>query len=242
MNIEITDLQGGYHRARRSRISRHSPTDRSTPSRFQFDYLSLSRLGADIRALIAKLPPHSERQVALDLGADKSPYRAVLEAAGFQVKTLDVSPGGDYVGSAEMTGLPDSSFDLVLCTQVLEHCDDPWASAREIRRILKPGGNVIATAPHVWFFHPHPRDHWRFTQQGMVKLFSAAGLAPRTLLAQGGSILTYGQVTNFLLFGALGKWGAPAYAVVNLVAGALDGLVRNELLCMNFALLAQREP
>jgi SAM-dependent methyltransferase len=241
MKIDIAGLHEGFDRARRGKSSRHSPADRVTPSLFQFDYLALSRLGADIRELIAELPSQTGGRVALDLGADKCPYRGVLEAGGFSVKTLDVAPGGDYVGSAERTGLPDSSFDLVLCTQVLEHCDDPWAATREIRRILKPGGHLIATVPHVWFYHPHPSDHWRFTQEGVVKLCSNADLVTRTLLAQGGSVLTLGQVVNFLAYGVLGRWGGPLFALVNLLAGAADELVRNELLCLNFAVLAQRE-
>ena len=34
---------------------------------------------------------------------------------------------------------PDASFDLVLCTQVLEHCDDPAQAVRELRRVTAPG-------------------------------------------------------------------------------------------------------
>lgn len=46
------------------------------------------------------------------------------------------------VRDAEETGLPDNSFDLVICAGVLHHVDLPKAYA-EIARLLRPGGEVI---------------------------------------------------------------------------------------------------
>jgi hypothetical protein len=36
----------------------------------------------------------------------------------------------------------------------------------------------------------------------------------------------------------MGHWGAPLYAVVNLVAGSVDRHIRNAFFCLNFACLA----
>lgn len=46
-------------------------------------------------------------------------------------------------------GLPfsDTAFDIVLCEQVLEHLDDPGAALREIARVLRPGGLLVAGVP-----------------------------------------------------------------------------------------------
>jgi SAM-dependent methyltransferase len=118
---------------------------------------------------------------------------------------------------------------------------NPWAAVREIHRILRPGGYAILSAPHVWFYHPHPTDHWRFTQEGMTHLCRDAGLAPVTLLAQGGSLVTLGQVLNFLAYGVLGRAGAPLYAAINVLASWGDRVAPNELFCHNFACLARKE-
>jgi SAM-dependent methyltransferase len=41
----------------------------------------------------------------------------------------------------------DSSFDLVLCSHVLEHVPDDRAAMKEIRRVLVPGGTAIIQSP-----------------------------------------------------------------------------------------------
>ena len=242
MRLSIPDLRRGFEAAQNGKQSRHSQQDRIDPSIFQYDYLSLRRLSDDVRRLITELPVPPTGAVALDLGSDKCPYRSLLETRGYQVKTLDLTldNGADYAGTAESTGLPDGSFDLVLCTQVIEHCMNPWRALTEAVRILKPGGALIVSAPHIWFYHPHPTDHWRFTQEGMVRLCKDVGLEPTVLLAQGGSILALFQILNFLAYGVLGRAGGPLYAVANAVGAAADRLAPNELFCVNFACLARR--
>ena len=244
MRLSISNLRGQFQAAQAGKQSRHLPQDRVEPSLFQYDYLSLRRLSDDVRQLIAEAPAGSAGAVALDLGSDKCPYRTLLEARGYAVKTLDLTleNGADYAGTAEATGLPSESFDLVLCTQVIEHCMNPWRALSEAFRILKPSGTLIVSAPHVWFYHPHPTDNWRFTQEGLVQLCRDAGFEPAVLLSQGGSVLTLFQVMNFLAYGVLGRIGAPVYATANLLGTIGDRLAPNELFCTNFACLARRAP
>lgn len=243
MRIDIARMRDGFLAAQAGKASRHAVGDRVRPSIWQYDYLTLSTLSRDIDTLVHEVPRAAAGARALDLGADKSPYRELLTSRGYDLSTLDITldGGADYAGTAEATGLPDASFDLVLCTQVLEHCMNPWAAVREIHRILRPGGHLIVSAPHVWFFHPHPTDHWRFTQEGMAHLCREAGMEPVALLSQGGSVLTLCQVVNFLAYGLLGRVGAPLYAASNVAALAGDRLVPNELFCHNFACLARRD-
>ena len=63
------------------------------------------------------------------------------------------------------------SFDVVLCTQVLEHCDDPAQAVRELRRVTAPGGRVLASTHGVQVYHPSPVDYWRWTHEGLRRLF-----------------------------------------------------------------------
>ena len=238
MRLDLIALKHRYEALQGTRGSDQSAARRSHPRLADYDYLALRSLREDVERLIARVEGPGR---ALDVGSGASPYRQVLEARRLTVETLDLSAASspDHVGSADRTGLPSESFNLVVCTQVVEHVDDPSAVITEIARILRPGGHLILSAPHVWFFHPHPHDYWRFTQQGIVRLVETAGLEPLALHAQGGSVLAFCQVANFLAYGVLGSRGAPVYAALNLAA-RLDRALPDDLFCLNFACLAQK--
>ena len=53
------------------------------------------------------------------------------------------------------------SFDLVVTGQTLEHVANPFRLMREIHRVLRAGGYVIAIAPSVGRWHGE-KDYWRF--------------------------------------------------------------------------------
>ena len=45
------------------------------------------------------------------------------------------------------SSLPDSAFDLVVCSEVVEHVPDSAAALREMYRVLRPGGRLILSTP-----------------------------------------------------------------------------------------------
>lgn len=59
---------------------------------------------------------------------------------------------------SDITGIPqpDASFDVVLCTEVLEHVPDPVAALRELSRLVRPGGRIILTTPFCSLTHFAP--------------------------------------------------------------------------------------
>ena len=242
MLIDHTDIRRRFATAHEGSESRHDVPDRIDPSIWQYDHLVLRALRRDVEALLLQVRAPAAGGEALDVGSLRSPYMALLHSRGYTVKTLDLTTehGADYAGTAEQTGRPDASCDLVLCTQVLEHVRTPWVAMREFARILRPGGQLLITIPHVWFYHPHPSDYWRVTQEGILALCEDAGFRVREARAQGGSLLAFGQIVNFLGYGVLGRAGAPLYGAVNLLARAADRLVPNELFSLNMACLAER--
>lgn len=59
----------------------------------------------------------------------------------------------DIVSNIVSIPVPDSSFDVILCSEVLEHIPDPVAAIKEFARILKPGGTLLISAPFCSLTH-----------------------------------------------------------------------------------------
>jgi len=105
----------------------------------------------------------------LDVGAGDRPYRELFPTAvAFDVPG---NPYADLHGSLDAIPVEDASFDVALCLQVLEHVPDPAAAVRELRRVLRPGGIVLLSTHGIYPFHPNPDDLWRWTHQGLERLF-----------------------------------------------------------------------
>jgi SAM-dependent methyltransferase len=104
---------------------------------------------------------------------------------------LVIDPGSDadIVAMAERLPVADGSADLVLCTQVLEHVEDPSRAVSEMARVLKPGGICLLTTHGTWFYHPDPEDYWRWTPAGLRRVFEAAGFGEVKLEPVGGTKL-----------------------------------------------------
>jgi SAM-dependent methyltransferase len=137
--------------------------------------LTAARLQAATDVLIASLDLPAGARV-LDVGCGVEPYRPYFEAAASYVG-VDVveNPVAELLGPVEALPVGDGSFDLVLCTQVLEHCDDPAQAVRELRRVTAPGGRVLASTHGTWVYHPSPHDFWRWTHTGLRRLFETSG-------------------------------------------------------------------
>jgi len=96
-------------------------------------------------------------KTALDIGCRDGYWAERLKEKGYRVSALDIEPmyAGAITHDVEK-GLPypDASFDLVWCTEVLEHLRDPKILFDEIERVIRPGGIAVLTTPnsHWWFY------------------------------------------------------------------------------------------
>jgi SAM-dependent methyltransferase len=92
------------------------------------------------------------------------------------IDTLDIDPaaGATYTGDIcrHNAALADNTFDLIVCTEVLEHTLQPFAAAIELRRVLRPGGYLFVSVPFNFRIHGPLPDCWRFTEHGLRALFS----------------------------------------------------------------------
>ena len=86
-----------------------------------------------------------QSDVAAEMTAIAAARADALGIAGVRTRVLDL----------EHIAEPDCSYDVVLCSEGLMFAPDPGRGAREIRRVLRPGGRVALT---VW--GPRERNPW----------------------------------------------------------------------------------
>lgn len=116
------------------------------------------------------------RYRVLDVGCGIKPYLPYFEPYAESYVGVDIgNPAADLEGSVEALPVDDGSFDLVLCTQVLEHVAHPGQAVRELYRVTAPGGRVLASTHGVQVYHPSPTDYWRWTHAGLEELFGRGG-------------------------------------------------------------------
>ncbi|HVC88719.1 MAG TPA: class I SAM-dependent methyltransferase [Gaiellaceae bacterium] len=109
----------------------------------------------------------------LDVGCGQKPYYPFFAPYASEYIGVDSSDNraADLQGAIESLPVADASFDVVICTQVLEHCDDPAQAVRELHRVVRPGGRVLVSTHGVQVYHPSPSDYWRWTHAGLERLF-----------------------------------------------------------------------
>jgi SAM-dependent methyltransferase len=111
---------------------------------------------------------HASPLRTLDIGAQNGPY-----AAHFPRRVaLDIQRGigVQVIGDAQALGIRDASFEVVLCTEVLEHVPDPQRAIDEMYRVLVPGGQLLLTTRFLFPIHDAPHDYFRFTKYGLRHL------------------------------------------------------------------------
>lgn len=77
----------------------------------------------------------------------------------------------DVLGVGEELPFKDNSIDAVISSAVLEHVKDPFRCAKEIIRVLKPGGELFCCVPFLQPYHGYPHHYYNMTHQGLRNLF-----------------------------------------------------------------------
>lgn len=157
-------------------------------------------------ALVLELVGYNKR--VLDVGCASGYLAEVLHTRGCTVAGIEHDPGlaeqarkiMDTVVVGELESLDlhqtfgDAEFDVVVFGDVLEHIADPLAVLRQVPSVLRPGGSIVVSIPHVghgdvrlsllegqWKYSDLgllDRTHLRFfTRDNLVDLLRQAGFA-----------------------------------------------------------------
>jgi SAM-dependent methyltransferase len=119
---------------------------------------------------------------ALDAGTGTGFLALLLAELGHRVTGIDLSDGmlaqarrkaaglanppRFEIGDAIAPPLPDMSFDVVVCRHLLWTLTDPVGACRNWRRLLRPGGRVVA----IEWIHPTPGDWQPYSPEVVAAL------------------------------------------------------------------------
>lgn len=185
---------------------------------------------------VAPLMANACRGLVLDAGAGRGAWRSVILRTADGYEGLDMATRGgkapDWTGDlTAMPEVPAHRFDSIVCHQVLEHVKDPLAAARELARVLKPGGLAIVSVPHLARRHELPHDYYRFTPEGLRHVMESAGFEVKAIKPYGGCLsFLHHQVSSLLLLPAsivpvFGDVLAAAMTPISILIGMIDRLI-----------------
>lgn len=152
----------------------------------------------------------------LDIGCGVMPFRDIILRTTGDYDTLDFqerASGVKYIGDVQnMEMIDDQTYDSAVCFEVLEHVPDPFRAVAEIARILRKGGTLILSVPHLSRLHEEPHDYYRYTKYGLETLLTRAGFRVLETRRRGGLLTFLGHQfsSGFVcLF-----WGVPVLKTI----------------------------
>lgn len=163
--------------------------------------------GSAWRDLRAVLP--FQQGTVLDVGCGAQPFRSLVGSDAIYMG-IDTDAAKAHFGyempnttyfSGDVWPVADSSVDLVLCTETLEHVLETRRFLAEAARCLVPGGTLLLTIPFAARWHFIPYDYWRFTPSSLNHLLTTTGFHSARVYARGNAVTVacYKMMTLILL-------------------------------------------
>lgn len=87
----------------------------------------------------------------------------------------DLAPGYELVGPIDQTIDLIPAVDMFVCSETLEHLDDPDQALKAIRG--KTGTLVLSTPVDAWY-DDNPEHYWAWSRQDVEDMLAAAGFRP----------------------------------------------------------------
>ena len=175
----------------------------------------------------------------LDVGAYIGVFVEVAAAAGWQAQGVEPSSWAAaeaqrrglavHIGTLDSVDLPPESFDLITMWDVIEHLSDPAAELARARRLLRPGGWLVAhtmdiSAPLARIMGPR----WPWLMDMHIYYFDRRTL-PAMFTANGLRVVWQGTQGRYLRLGYLATRVGGLNAGLGRLAGAVvDGLGLHE--------------
>ncbi len=210
------------------------------------------------RALFKAIEPIARdvRGDVLDFGCGSKPYRALFTSCD-SYTGVDIAVSGHDHAESEIDifydgkTLPfqDQQFDAVVAFEVFEHVFNIDEMLLELRRTLKPGGQIVLTMPFAWPEHETPYDFGRYTTFGIASVMQRTGFDVDLIQRTNGTVeaihqlwIQYFTARIFGRLGLIGKFAKfPFIALTNISAIMLRMILpRDDTYYSNLIVCARR--
>jgi len=156
----------------------------------------------------------------IDIGCGEQPWRKLIESHDSCYIGTDIVQNAqgnvDIVSDITQIPVAANKFDIVLCSEVLEHVADTADAVMELARITKPGGHIILTTPFCYPLHEEPFDFVRLTPYNIALQAKDNGLEIRILQTMGNEIEVIATIIDHMWAKMYPSPQPLAYKVVKL--------------------------
>jgi len=139
-----------------------------------FDKMQLSRLRMHVDQCRRRIWDETKHEVRIMLDVGTDIYAPWQQTDGVQVESLDLPGAGPASVRGDLTKYvpgSDGRYDLVLCTEVMEHTLEPWRVPETLWKLVRFGGYVLVTVPFNFRLHGPQPDGYRFSPEGVRAMF-----------------------------------------------------------------------
>jgi SAM-dependent methyltransferase len=159
----------------------------------------------------------------LDVGCGVMPFRRLVEPFVTSYHAFDIEarvPNLDFLADVQ-SGLPlvSDSYDLILCSQVLEHVPEPAKAIAEMARVLRPRGILLLSAPFLARLHDEPFDFYRFSRHALTLLLEQHGFEEAEVVPAGSIFSFLGHQVSSVIVPS--TWNIPLLRHVTFWLNAL---------------------
>lgn len=192
--------------------------ERLEPKLYDYTYVMTLNFRTTFERMLGLVRKKSGSLKILDLGCGFKPYQPLFPRYQYIGVDMSLNSYADVIADNHNLPFKDNIFDVIIITEVLEHCDDEYRVIDELRRVAKKGALVYLTLPFIFPLHGVPYDFNRFTKYKLKQLFKKDKII---LLKESNNIFAawfiFSNIILRILFGTL-KIIYPFYILNNLLA------------------------
>ena len=159
----------------------------------------------------------SKTSKVIDIGGHKGAKRGLFDVEKFSNSVMYVNideTKSDIAADASSIPESDSSYDVAIMGELLEHVPEPLTAVKEAYRLLKPDGILIATVPFMFPIHPDPFDYGRYTDMFWKKLAKDVGFSRVEIQQQGTAFAVAALMVQHLFLAKKVSWRPIQYPLV----------------------------